>query len=100
MRITARVTTFALATVFCASLSSSAQVADAAGHYEGDISSPAGAMTFQVDLSKGPNGEWLGTLTIPFQKLKGFPLSNVTVIPSPTRATFAPLMVCSIAFAC
>ena len=56
-----------------------AQALDAAGHYEGSISSPAGEITLQIDLIRTPNGEMAGTLTIPAQKLTGFPLTNVIV---------------------
>lgn len=56
-----------------------AQTADPGGHYEGAISSPAGEMALQIDLTKTVKGDIAGTLTIPAQKLKGFPLTNVVV---------------------
>lgn len=56
-----------------------AQAVDPVGHYEGSISSPAGEMTLQIDLTRTPKGEIAGTLTVPVQKLKGFPLTNVIV---------------------
>lgn len=56
-----------------------AQTVDPAGHYEGTVSSPAGEMTLEIDLSRTANGQLAGTLTIPTQKLRGFPLTNVAV---------------------
>jgi hypothetical protein len=56
-----------------------AQIVDPGGHYEGVISSPAGEMALQIDLTKTAQGDIAGTLTIPAQKLKGFPLTNVVV---------------------
>jgi hypothetical protein len=56
-----------------------AQTVDPGGHYEGVISSPAGEMALQIDLTKTAKGDIAGTLTIPAQKLAGFPLTNVAV---------------------
>src|SRR5262245_21660956 len=56
-----------------------AQTVDAVGHYEGSVSSPAGELTLEIDLTRTANGQMAGTLTIPMQKLKGLPLSNVVV---------------------
>jgi hypothetical protein len=56
-----------------------AQTADPAGHYEGSVSSPAGEITLEIDLTRTANGQMTGTLTIPMQKLRGFPLTNVVV---------------------
>ena len=56
-----------------------AQTVDAVGHYEGAISSPAGEMPLQIDFTRSADGAFVGTLTIPAQKLKGFPLTNVSV---------------------
>jgi hypothetical protein len=56
-----------------------AQTVDPAGHYEGVISSPAGEMALQIDLTKTTKGDIAGTLTIPAQKLAGFPLTNVVL---------------------
>ena len=56
-----------------------AQTVDPVGHYDGSISSPAGEMRLQIDLTKTATGDIAGTLTIPAQKLTGFPLTNVIV---------------------
>ena len=56
-----------------------AQTVDAVGHYEGAISSPAGDMPLQIDFTRSADGAISGTLTIPSQKLKGFPLTNVSI---------------------
>lgn len=79
MRLTARIATLAVIGLLTTSMELAAQAIDASGHYEGAISSPAGEVSLQVDLSRTPSGEILGTLTIPAQKLKGFPLTNIVV---------------------
>jgi hypothetical protein len=56
-----------------------AQTVDPGGHYEGVASSPAGEMALQIDLTKTAKGDIAGTLTIPAQKLTGFPLTDVAV---------------------
>jgi uncharacterized protein len=49
-----------------------------AGHWEGKIDVLGPALNIEVDLA--PKGEkWEGTITIPSQNLKGFPLSAVAV---------------------
>lgn len=80
MRFTSRIAAVGVATL-CLSGAQllHAQAVDPAGHYEGVISSPVGEMALQIDLTKTANGEMAGTLTIPAQKLKGFPLTNVIV---------------------
>lgn len=80
MRFTSRIHTI----VFVTSLLSPArllyaQTVDPAGHYEGVISSPSGETALQIDLTKTAKGDMVGTLTIPTQKLNGFPLTNVVV---------------------
>ena len=42
-----------------------AQTIDAVGHYEGSVSSPAGELTLEIDLTRTANGQMAGTLTIP-----------------------------------
>jgi hypothetical protein len=80
MRSTTRLQTITLAALLLSPLPLlHAQTVDPAGHYEGAISSPAGETTLQIDLTKTANGGLAGTLTIPAQKLKGFPLTNVSV---------------------
>ena len=52
-----------------------------AGHWEGSIEVPGQALAIVVDLA--PRDEkWVGTISIPAQNLKGFPLSDITVIGS------------------
>jgi hypothetical protein len=80
MTLTNRRHTTTIAVLLLTSMSTiHAQSTDAAGHYEGAISSPAGHLPLQIDLTKTAQGEMVGTLTIPVQKLKGFPLANVMV---------------------
>jgi hypothetical protein len=80
MRFTSRIHTIVFATLLLSPVRLlHAQTVDPAGHYEGVISSPAGETTLQIDLTKTAKGDMAGTLTIPAQKLKGFPLTNVAV---------------------
>ena len=79
MRFTSRVHIIVLATLLLSPLQQlHAQAVDPVGHYEGVISSPAGEMALQIDLIRTAM-DFEGTLTIPAQKLKGFPLTNVVV---------------------
>jgi hypothetical protein len=50
-----------------------------AGHWEGTIDTPNGAMGINVDLALSQSGKWEGELGIPSQNLSGFPLSNLKV---------------------
>jgi hypothetical protein len=68
----------ATALLFVATHSLHAQTVEAVGHYEGAISSPAGEMPIQIDFTRSDDAIG-GTLSIPVQKLKGFPLTNVSV---------------------
>ena len=80
MRRITRIHTIAFATLLLSPLQMlHAQALQPAGHYEGTISSPAGTMALQIDLTQTAKGDMAGTLTIPAQKLTGFPLTNVSV---------------------
>jgi len=80
MRFISHVLTSALVVVALSSARGvQAQTTDVSGHYEGAISSPAGEISIQIDLTKDAKGDMMGTLTIPAQKLTGFPLTNVVV---------------------
>jgi hypothetical protein len=50
-----------------------------AGHWEGGIQTPEGSLAIEVDLAKNDKGDWIGTINIPPQNLRGFPLSGITV---------------------
>ena len=52
-----------------------------AGHWEGSIQVPGQALAIEVDLA--PRDEkWVGTIAIPAQNLKGFPLSDIAILGS------------------
>ena len=53
--------------------------AGAAGHWEGAIQTPGGELPIEVDLVDRSGGKWEGSINIPSQNLKGFPLSGLTV---------------------
>ncbi len=60
---------------------------DPSGHWEGSLTMPFGELRFELDLAPDAQGKWSGTLGVPDQKLKGFPLSSVTI--DGTTVTFA-----------
>jgi hypothetical protein len=81
------------ATVFVAAMAMASPVAFAqpaapapSGHWEGSIELPDQPLAIQIDLAK-KGDKWDGTITIPAQKLKGFPLGGIEV--SGDKATFA-----------
>ena len=49
-----------------------------AGHWDGEITLPAGSLKIAVDLTKANDG-WSGTIDIPAQGLREFALSDVSV---------------------
>jgi len=72
-----RVSVFAFALPLLVNLA--AQTPGASGHWEGAIKLPDKELNIQVDLARNDKGEWMGTIAIPQQNLKEFPLSNVAV---------------------
>ena len=59
--------------------SAPAQPAAGAGHWQGSIAAPGQDLAIEVDLVQNSKGEWVGSINIPPQGLKGFPLSGVAV---------------------
>jgi len=51
----------------------------ASGHWTGVLDTPAQPLDIEVDLKPGTPPAWVGTISIPAQNLKGFPLSSITV---------------------
>jgi hypothetical protein len=47
---------------------------DPSGHWEGGIETPEGSISVVVDLTKDAAGQLVGTIGVPPQNLKGFPL--------------------------
>jgi hypothetical protein len=72
----------AVVTGLVVALSSHAQLlsaqATATGHWEGAIQVPGQELQVAIDL-KGDGKKWEGTIGIPAQGLKGFPLSDISV---------------------
>ncbi|HTS51266.1 MAG TPA: hypothetical protein VMH05_25135 [Bryobacteraceae bacterium] len=56
------------------------QTADPSGHWEGAIQTPDRAVNVEVDLLRTEKGEFIGTIGIPEQSLKGLPFQKVTVV--------------------
>jgi len=52
--------------------------ADPSGHWQGELQAPGMAVAFEVDFVKNGGG-YAGAVSIPSQKLKGLPLTKVTV---------------------
>ena len=52
-----------------------AQTPTASGHWTGVLDTPAQPFDLEVDLKPGTPPAWVGTISIPAQNLKGFPLS-------------------------
>jgi uncharacterized protein len=50
-----------------------------AGHWEGSIAVPGQPLAIVVDLALKEGQPWVGTISIPAQNLKAFPLSDITV---------------------
>ncbi|HEY1203303.1 MAG: hypothetical protein ABSH46_03860 [Bryobacteraceae bacterium] len=76
MRLTFAAAAFSLV----APLAFSQSNAGAAGHWEGSISVPGHELNIVVDLARGEKDAWKGTIAIPEQNLKGFPLSSISVV--------------------
>src|ERR1051325_2006030 len=57
----------------------SAQPQAGTGHWEGAIQGPGQEIAIQVDLAAKTSEKWEGTITIPSQTVKAFPLSDVVV---------------------
>src|SRR6476660_889850 len=53
-------------------------IADPSGHWQGELEVPGMAVAFEVDFAKNGAG-YAGAVSIPSQKLKGLPLTKVTV---------------------
>jgi hypothetical protein len=49
------------------------------GHWEGSIQVPGQPLAIEVDLANKEAQQWVGTITIPVQNVKAFPLSDITV---------------------
>jgi hypothetical protein len=87
MRVFSQAIVFVASLLFGDSFIHAQVVSDASGHWEGSITMPFGELRFELDLAPDGQGKWSGTLGVPDQKLKGFPLSSVTI--DGTTVTFA-----------
>lgn len=47
------------------------------GHWSGSVEIPDQALTFEVDLDKGPNG-WIGSVSVPAQNVSGVALDAIS----------------------
>jgi hypothetical protein len=53
--------------------------ADPSGHWEGTVQAPGMAIGFEVDFATNEHGTLVGTVNIPAERIKGLPLTKVTV---------------------
>jgi hypothetical protein len=56
-----------------------AQTPSASGHWTGVLDTPAQPLDLEVDLKPGTPPAWVGTISIPAQNLKAFPLQQIEV---------------------
>jgi hypothetical protein len=54
-------------------------VPDPSGHWNGSVQAPGMQVPFEIDLAKGTNGQFDGTLSIAAQKIKALPLTKIAV---------------------
>ena len=49
------------------------------GHWEGMVQTPEMSIDFQIDVAQGTTGGYVGTITLPGERLTGLPLSTIVV---------------------
>jgi len=57
----------------------SGQALSLAGHWEGAIEIPGMKLDVDIDFSQKADGSWKGDISIPVQKAKNLPLSNISL---------------------
>ena len=77
--MTSRLPIVSAAVLFAAALLAAppvaAQAPSASGHWTGVLDTPTQPFDLEIDLKPGTPPAWVGTISIPAQNLKGFPLS-------------------------
>jgi hypothetical protein len=68
-----------LACLLCLPSARAQPAAGVSGHWQGSIAAPGQDLAIEVDLAQNPKGEWIGSIDIPPQGLKGSPLSDIAV---------------------
>src|SRR5262245_42258461 len=53
--------------------------ADLSGHWEGVLQAPEMMLDFQIDVTRGADGAYTGTISLPSERLHGLPLKVVTL---------------------
>jgi uncharacterized protein len=53
--------------------------ADLAGHWEGVLQAPEMMIDFQIDIARAESGGYMGTISLPGERLHGLPLKVVTL---------------------
>jgi len=52
---------------------------DPSGHWQGELQAPGMSIAFEVDFAKKTGGGYAGAVNIPSERVKGLPLTKVTV---------------------
>src|SRR4029453_18059787 len=53
--------------------------ADLSGHWEGVLQAPEMMIDFQIDIARAESGAYVGTISLPGERLHGLPLKVVTL---------------------
>src|SRR4029453_10472470 len=53
--------------------------ADLSGHWEGVLQAPETTLDFQIDIARSESGAYMGTISLPSERLHGLPLKVVTL---------------------
>jgi hypothetical protein len=53
--------------------------ADLSGHWEGVLQAPEMMLDFQIDIARAESGAYMGTISLPSERLHGLPLKVVTL---------------------
>ena len=54
-------------------------IVDPSGHWQGELQAPGMSIAFEVDFARSANGGYAGAVSIPSQKLKGLPLTRISL---------------------
>jgi len=71
--------TVAAACLLCLPAAKAQAIAVPPGHWQGSMEVPDHELAIEVDLAKNSKGEWSGTINIPEQLIRQFPLSDIAI---------------------
>ena len=76
---THRIAAAAAFALVCAASARGQSIVDPSGHWQGELQAPGMSVAFEVDFAKRTGGGYAGAVSIPSERLKGLPLTKVTV---------------------